>query len=452
MRTNLKNFPCHSKFTLGFTLILVLLLALMSSGCQVEENQTLQASGRIETRETGISPELNGRVVDVLVDAGDSVSTGDLLFRLDDSLILAEKAAAEASLRAAQSSVQSAQTALEAAQLQVDLVLDEALENERAFRTQDWTQTPPAIFDQPGWYFNKLERVEAVRSEVEAARQDLSAAQAHLKNMQDQVGSDQFLKSEERLAQARYAYQLAQDMLDLSGDAVDNQKLRDAAQDAFDDAESELDKAQQAYDDALTTEGADEILTARAEVTLAQERYDRSLDALRALQTGADSPKVASAAKAVDQSKAGLAQANAAVDQAQAQLDLIDTRIQKLAVYAPLDGVVLTLNLRPGEVAQAGMTAMTIANLDELTITVYLPENRYGEVALGDRAVLRVDSFPNETFSAVVTRISDEAEYTPRNVQTQEERQTTVYAIELAVENPTNQLKPGMPVDVEFGN
>ena len=93
---------------------------------------------------------------------------------------------------------------------------------------------------------------------------------------------------------------------------------------------------------------------------------------------------------------------------------------------------------------------MTIAYLSRHTITVYLPEDRYGEVNVGDEVSLAIDSFPNQTFTAVVTRIADQAEYTPRNVQTKEERQTTVYAIELEVINTDGKLKPGMPVDVTF--
>ena len=93
---------------------------------------------------------------------------------------------------------------------------------------------------------------------------------------------------------------------------------------------------------------------------------------------------------------------------------------------------------------------MKIAKLDTLKVTVYISEDRYGEVRLGDTATLNVDSFPGETFTATVTRIADQAEYTPRNVQTKEERQTTVYAVELSVENPDGKLKPGMPVDVTF--
>ena len=93
---------------------------------------------------------------------------------------------------------------------------------------------------------------------------------------------------------------------------------------------------------------------------------------------------------------------------------------------------------------------MTLGQIDKLSITVYIPEDKYGQINLGDRATLSVDSFPDETFEATVTRIADQAEYTPRNVQTKEDRQTTVYAVELSVSDPEGKLKPGMPTDVVF--
>jgi multidrug resistance efflux pump len=96
------------------------------------------------------------------------------------------------------------------------------------------------------------------------------------------------------------------------------------------------------------------------------------------------------------------------------------------------------------------LAALTIGDLDELHITVYVPEDRYGEIQLGDKALVSVDSFPDETFDAVVVRIADRAEFTPRNVQTEEDRRTTVYAVELLVEAPLGKLKPGMPADVVF--
>ena len=115
-----------------------------------------------------------------------------------------------------------------------------------------------------------------------------------------------------------------------------------------------------------------------------------------------------------------------------------------------MDGVILTRNVEPGEFVQPGAVAFTMANLDELTITVYVPEDQYGNISLGQEAAVTVDSFSNETFDAVVTQIADQAEFTPRNVQTVEGRSSTVYAIKLKVTDSEGKLKIGMPADVVF--
>ncbi|MDP2778454.1 MAG: efflux RND transporter periplasmic adaptor subunit, partial [Anaerolineales bacterium] len=119
-------------------------------------------------------------------------------------------------------------------------------------------------------------------------------------------------------------------------------------------------------------------------------------------------------------------------------------------VYAPMNGVVLARNVEVGEFVQPGATTFSVADLDGLTITVYVPEDQYGNTLLGQEATVTVDSFPNETFGAVVVHIADQAEFTPRNVQTVEGRSSTVYAIKLKVINSEGKLKIGMPADVVF--
>jgi len=156
------------------------------------------------------------------------------------------------------------------------------------------------------------------------------------------------------------------------------------------------------------------------------------------------------AAVALEQAKAALLQAQAGVRQAQANLALLETQMQKLTIYAPRDGVILSRAVEPGEFLQPGATALTLADLSQLTVTVYIPEDRYGQLHLGQAATIRVDSFPGETFQASIVYISDQAEFTPRNVQTVEGRSTTVYAVKLRVEDSTARLKPGMPADVFF--
>ena len=91
-----------------------------------------------------------------------------------------------------------------------------------------------------------------------------------------------------------------------------------------------------------------------------------------------------------------------------------------------------------------------MANLDDLTITVYVPEDRYGQISLGQQAEVTVDSFPGKTFTAEITHIADQAEFTPRNVQTVEGRSSTVYAVKLKVTDSEGKLKIGMPADVVF--
>jgi HlyD family secretion protein len=218
----------------------------------------------------------------------------------------------------------------------------------------------------------------------------------------------------------------------------------------FDAAEKELDEAQKAYDNLLGTQAANEILRARAEVSIAQERYYAALDYQRKLETGEQSIMVTAAQGALSQAKAAADQAQTSVDQAQANLDLINAQIEKLTVFAPLDGVILTRNVEPGEFVQPGAVALTLADLTDLTITVYVPENLYGQVSLGQTADVSVDSFPGEVFIAAVVHIADQAEFTPRNVQTVEGRSSTFYAIKLKVNDPDGKLKIGMPADVVF--
>ena len=124
--------------------------------------------------------------------------------------------------------------------------------------------------------------------------------------------------------------------------------------------------------------------------------------------------------------------------------------MEKLTVYAPQEGVILTRNVEPGEFVQPGATAFAMANLNNMTITVYVPEDRYGEIKLGQQASVTVDSYPGEIFSAEVIHIADQAEFTPRNIQTVEGRSATVYAIKLKVADDQGRLKIGMPADVVF--
>ena len=424
----------------------------------------LTGSGTVETTQVDISPEVTGKIVAVSVSESDSVKAGDTLFTLDDTLLTAQLNQAQTNLAVAQAGLDAANTALAATQAgvtttqgQYDLALATARLQAQPARNAAWSQTEPSDFNQPVWYFTHTEEISATQKEVSAAFDALATAKTNLNSMISSGSYTNLAATEARLAQAQTAFLDATDVLNRA-QAQDNRSLRDVAQQTYDASKAELDAAQQAYDELLTTQEASDILEARAHLATAQERYDTAVDRYDALLTGEDSLSVKLAADSVAQAQANVTaaeskvtQAQKTIDQAQAALNLIDVQLGKLVVTAPVDGVVLARNIETGEVVLSAATALTLGQLDHLTITVYIPENHYGEVKLGDRVRVSVDSFPNQTFEATVTRIADQAEFTPRNVQTAEGRQTTVFAVELSVQNPAGLLKPGMPADVTFG-
>jgi len=436
-------------------IILILLVVILGgyfiiSQTTQGEDGALTASGTIETTIVNVSSEMAGKVVDVLVEEGQPVTTGDPLLHLDDSLLQSEKQTATSALDSANAAAKTAEVALESAQLQYDITLTNALAQEKNTRIAIWKDSKPTQFDQPVWYFSKEERLTAAQAEVDVKKAALDDAMKKLDEISQRAGSSDFLEVEAHLVQMRLAFENAQAVFDATNGASDSQDLRDAAQITLDESEIDLEDAQKDYDDALTTDGATDVLEARADVIIAQEAYDLTVDNLRTLQTGLDSPQVQAAAKVVEQATAALEQAKTNIASAQARLNTVETQLKKITVYAPMDGVILTRNVEPGEFVQPGAVAFAMANLNELAITVYVPESRYGEISLEQKASVTVDSFPNDTFDAVVFHIADQAEFTPRNVQTVEGRSSTVYAIKLKVTDSEGKLKIGMPADVVF--
>lgn len=469
-----------------FTLVLLTILVLIVAGCDSissnigggKDSDRIMASGVIEADQIAIASELSGRVTEVFVEAGAEVTAGDLVLVLEDSMLLTQKTQVQAQLEsavaqfegakaaedAAQSFLRSAELGLAAAEIQYQQVLGQVQYSGLDDRVSDWNQNTPNEIEVPAWYFQKTEQISAAKEELERAR---GFYRDELENYQDTVeniGKDDFQEAERRLAEAHAAFEIADALNDRQVGYEGREEIEDFIDTIFDNAEGELKAAQKAYDQILADPDYEDILEARARVSVTKEFLDLARDFLYQQYTGEFSLDVQAADVSVSQSEAGvyLAQAQitqsennrisaeTAVKQAEAALALVDLQLEKMKIYSPITGVILTSTIDPGEILAAGYSAFIVGDLSHLTVTVYLPEDKYGQIKLGDTAELTIDSFPDEIFEAVVLRIADEAEYTPRNVQTQEERQNTVYAIELTVKNDDGKLKPGMPADVLF--
>jgi len=139
--------------------------------------------------------------------------------------------------------------------------------------------------------------------------------------------------------------------------------------------------------------------------------------------------------------------AEARLAQAQAAADLLAKTIADCTVTAPIAGVVTHKAVERGELVAPGSTVVTLSELDDVHVMIYLTEKEMGRVRLGDSADVTIDAFPGRAFPGRITYISPEAEFTPKNVQTKEDRVKLVFGVKVEIENKDGLLKPGLPAD-----
>lgn len=157
----------------------------------------------------------------------------------------------------------------------------------------------------------------------------------------------------------------------------------------------------------------------------------------------------------VTSSNVQVAQANLEVARAGVKTALADQRRAELAVadctiVAPADGVVTGRLVEPGAVVGPGSRLLVTIALDRAKITFYIPNAELARARVGAPATVRVDAYPGREFHGAVSRVAEEAEFTPRNVQTREDRDRLVYAVEVLVENADGALRAGMPAEVSL--
>ncbi|MBA4394465.1 MAG: hemolysin secretion protein D [Desulfobacca sp.] len=145
----------------------------------------------------------------------------------------------------------------------------------------------------------------------------------------------------------------------------------------------------------------------------------------------------------IDQAKAGLEQARQA-------LALAETRMSYSVLMSPLTGIVLSENIEPGEFVSPGTPIITLGDLNRVYLRAYINETDLGRIKVGQKVHVLSDTFPGKAYEGKITFIASQAEFTPKNVQTQKERVKLVYRIKVDIPNPQMELKPGMPADGEI--
>lgn len=210
------------------------------------------------------------------------------------------------------------------------------------------------------------------------------------------------------------------------------------AQAQLDSAKAELDAAQAALD--LLKESYKPYKPPEAELHSAESTVEVMRAAVALAQAQLEQVEAGPFKGEVDIAKA-------VVEEAMANLQLVEHQLTELSMKAPVSGIVSQLLVRVGEVAAPGAPLVTLLDPSFLTLTIYVPETQVAKVNVGDEVEIRVDTFPDDVFVGRVRYIADQAQFTPTEVQTQEERVKLVFAVEVLIDDPDERLKPGMPAD-----
>jgi HlyD family secretion protein len=138
------------------------------------------------------------------------------------------------------------------------------------------------------------------------------------------------------------------------------------------------------------------------------------------------------------------------IDRARAMLALIELQLNDAELVSPIDGVVLVKSAESGETVAAGATVVTIGDLAHPWMRGYINETELGRLKLGTLVKVTTDSFPGKIYEGRVSFIASEAEFTPKQIQTEEERVKLVYRIKIDLPNPRSELKLNMPADASI--
>jgi len=389
----------HSRARSVLVVVVVLIVAAAivwrARGQSPAPSGELYGNGIIETTEVDISAKVAGKITSLRVDEGDPVRPNDILAQLDSDELAAQVQQAEAVLASARAN------------------LAELLAGTRP------------------------EDIRRAQAQYQAATQAQQQAQAHYDLVKAGPRAEEIAQLRAAVRQAEVALADAErELVRLQGlenqGAVARQQV-DLQRTRRDSAAAQLDAARERLRAAEVGSRPQEIAAAAAALRQAQ-------DQMRAVKAALDLVVAGPRAETIEAARARVAQAEAVLKAAQTQFGYTTIR-------APVDGVVVLRAAELGELVTPGTPILRVSVIDRPWLRVYVPETDLGRVKLGQKADVISDTYPDRKYPGRVVEIAEQPEFTPKNVQTREERVKLVFGVKIEVENPNRELKPGMPAD-----
>lgn len=381
--------------------VIMFLLAAVAAGVYAYRGMNRPAdnrivvSGNIELTEVDIAFKTAGRLVERTVDEGDAVNRGQVIARLDRDQLLAQRDRESAGLQSAQSQRAQAETSLDwqKATLAADIEQRKAeLESQESHLAELQNGARPQ---------EKLDAravVDSAQAELERAKRDWERAQLLYKD--DDISTQQYDQYRNRLESATAALNSARER------------------------------------ESLVLAGPrDEVIRTQ------QAQVERARGALKMAEANAHEMK---------RREQELNTRRAEMDRSRSSLALIESQLSDTVAVSPVDGVVLVKSADVGEVLAPGSIVVTVGDIDHPWLRGYVNETDLGKVKLGSKARVTTDSYPGKVYDGRISFIASQAEFTPKQIQTQQERVKLVYRIKIDLDNPRHELKSNMPADAEI--
>jgi HlyD family secretion protein len=377
-------------------LLLIVTAGVLLSGLfKKQDPNRIHLSGNIELTQVDISFKVPGRLIALNVKEGDRVAAGALIAQLDQTSTLRARSQQQAGVASANGQLAQILTAIQYQR--------EQIENELTLRRAELRAAESQLADLVAG--SRPQEITQARAALDDART------WHQQASEDWARAETLFKNED-ISRAQY----------------DQFRAR------FESTRQTVRQAEQRL--ALVEEGprAQQIETARAQV-------ERARAAIKLAETNRLELK---------RREQEIAVRKAEIERAKAGVSMIDAQLDDTTVTSPIDGVVLVKSAEAGEVLAAGATVVTIGDLDRPWLRAFIGEKDLGRIKLGGKVKLTTDSYPGKVYWGRISFIASEAEFTPKQIQTADERVKLVYKIKIDVENPNQELKSNMPVDAEI--
>lgn len=356
----------------------------------------IEASGIVKDGSVSLSSEVTGTIVDNMVKEGDIIKNGDVIAIIENTTVRNQYDQALINMQVSEKSMEMLEKSINSLSIQNTDI-------------------------------------------IQQAQNAYLAAKAEYQKVMDGASPDEIKQAEEAVSQAKTNLDFMETNLDRSKTLLEQQAI---SQSNYDESLKSYNVMEAQYNAAVSQLN---LIKSGPTVNTAEAAENKMLQAKAGYELS-----ILSADNQLTQLKGQLEISKIQLEQSKNIIEQTKRELEKLTIKSPIDGIVNSLLVKKGEFVSTGKLVAEIYNPDNLEIRAYVSEANIGHIKVGQDASIFIDSYDDRTYSGKVARINNTAEFTPKNIQTKEERVNTVFEVTVEALDSEGTIKPGMPVDVNI--